>query len=253
MAVPKQVRKQTEAVQALYNDLNDEGTTSPQGEAAPVVAELVTQEPTSADSVDDFVPQPEPVEQGKGDQEDFEQKWKTLQGMYTADTSRLTAENQQLDGRLRSMEELISTLQTTPDVPPEPEKPKSLLTEDDVEEYGESIDIMRKVNQETTDSQQAQIDSLNATIQQLQGQVVPRVEQIATQQAQSVEQNFWSALSDAVPNWRDVNDAPEFKEWLLEVDPLTNMTRQTYLDGAQPGCAVLHFLDSGKWYDTSST
>ena len=33
MAVPKQVRKQTEAVQALYNDLNDEGTTSPQGEA----------------------------------------------------------------------------------------------------------------------------------------------------------------------------------------------------------------------------
>ena len=65
MAVPKQVRKQTEAVQALYNDLNDEGTTSPQGEAAPVVAELVTQEPTSADSVDDFVPQPEPVEQGK--------------------------------------------------------------------------------------------------------------------------------------------------------------------------------------------
>ena len=234
MAVPKQVRKQTEAVQALYNDLNDEGTTSPQGEAAPVVAELVTQAPTPADSANEFVPQPEPVEQGKGDQEeDFEQKWKTLQGMYTADTSRLTAENQQLDGRLRSMEELISTLQTTPDVPPEPEKPKSLLTEDEVEEYGESIDIMRKVNQETTDSQQVQIDSLNATIQQLQGQVVPRVEQIATQQAQSVEQNFWSALSDAVPNWRDVNDAPEFKEWLLEIDPLTNMTRQTYLDGAQ--------------------
>jgi len=36
-----------------------------------------------------------------------------------------------------------------------------------------------------------------------------------------------------VPNWREINDSPEFQAWLLEIDPLTNMTRQTYLDGAQ--------------------
>jgi len=233
MAVPKQVRKQTEAVQALYNDLNSEDTPSPEGEAVPVVEELV-QEPVPADSAPGIAPQSEPVEPGEGGQEEnFEQKWKTLQGMYNADTARLSTQNQELNGRLQHMEELISTMQATPDVPPEPEKPKSLLTEDEVEEYGESIDIMRKVNQETADTQQIQIDLLNTTIQQLQGQVVPRVEQIASQQAQSTEQNFWSALSSTVPNWREINDSPEFQAWLLEVDPLTNMTRQTYLDGAQ--------------------
>jgi hypothetical protein len=233
MAVPKQVRKQTEAVQALYNDLNNEDTPSPEGEAVPVVEELV-QEPVPADSAPGIAPQSEPVEPGEGGQEEnFEQKWKTLQGMYNADTARLSTQNQELNGRLQHMEELISTMQATPDVPPEPEKPKSLLTEDEVEEYGESIDIMRKVNQETADTQQIQIDLLNTTIQQLQGQVVPRVEQIASQQAQSTEQNFWSALSSTVPNWREINDSPEFQAWLLEVDPLTNMTRQTYLDGAQ--------------------
>lgn len=233
MAVPKQVRKQTEAVQALYNDLNNEDTPSPEGEAVPVVEELV-QEPVPADSAPGIAPQSEPVEPGEGGQEEnFEQKWKTLQGMYNADTARLSTQNQELNGRLQHMEELISMMQATPDIPPEPEKPKSLLTEDEVEEYGESIDIMRKVNQETADTQQIQIDLLNTTIQQLQGQIVPRVEQIASQQAQSTEQNFWSALSDAVPNWREINDTPEFQAWLLEIDPLTNMTRQTYLDGAQ--------------------
>jgi len=217
MAVPKQVRKQTEAVQALYNDLNNEDTPSPEGEAVPVVEELV-QEPVPADSAPGIAPQSEPVEPGEGGQEEnFEQKWKTLQGMYNADTARLSTQNQELNGRLQHMEELISTMQVTPDIPPEPEKPKSLLTEDEVEEYGESIDIMRKVNQETADTQQIQIDLLNTTIQQLQGQ----------------EQNFWSALSSAVPNWREINDSPEFQAWLLEIDPLTNMTRQTYLDGAQ--------------------
>ena len=233
MAVPKQVRKQTEAVQALYKDLNEEDSApSPEGEAAPV------QDINSQTDADGVAPQPEPVEQGEGDQDDpnsetYEQRWRTAQGMLNAELPRLQTENQQLTGRLQHMEQLISTMQATPDASPEPEKPKSLLTEDEVEEYGESIDIMRKVNQETADTQQIQIDLLNTTIQQLQGQIVPRVEQIASQQAQSTEQNFWSALSSAVPNWREINDSPEFQAWLLEIDPLTNMTRQTYLDGAQ--------------------
>jgi len=232
MAVPKQVQKQTEAVQALYKDLNEEDAPSPKGEVAPV------QDVNSQTDADEVAPQPEPVEQGEGSQDDpnsetYEQRWRTAQGMLNAELPRLQTENQQLTGRLQQMEELISTMQATPDASPEPEQPKSLLTEDEVEEYGESIDIMRKVSQEITGGYQQQINSLNATIQQLQGQIVPRVEQIANQQTQSIEQNFWSALSDAVPNWREINDSSEFQTWLLEIDPLTNMTRQTYLDGAQ--------------------
>lgn len=226
MAVPKQVQKQTEAVQALYKDLN---APSPEkGEGAPV------QEYVPADSADEVAPAPEPVEQGAGGQgEDYEQKWKTLQGMYNADTAQLNAQNQQLNGRLQQMENLISTMQETPAAAPAPEKPVTLLTEDEVEEYGESIDIMRKVSQEIAGGYQQQIDRLQQTIQQLSGHVVPRVEQLANQQAHSAEQGFWSALSDAVPDWREINDNTAFQAWLLEIDPLTNMTRQTYLDSAQ--------------------
>jgi|TARA_Y100000310_G_C20699197_1_gene828097 hypothetical protein len=234
MAVPKQVQKQTEAVQELYKDLNSEGEApSPEGEAAPPVETTPVQE-VEADSVKDLAPQPDPVEPGEGSQdESFEQKYKTLQGMYNADTGRLSAQNQELGARMQQMEQLISNMQASPAPVAEPEKPASLLTEDEVEEYGESIDIMRKVSQEIAGGYQQQINQLQAYVQQLQGQVVPRVEQIANAQAQGVEQSFWSALTNVVPNWREINDSPEFKTWLLEIDPLTNMTRQTYLNDAQ--------------------
>jgi len=36
-----------------------------------------------------------------------------------------------------------------------------------------------------------------------------------------------------LPNWRDINDNQDFQSWLLEVDPLSGISRQTYLDDAQ--------------------
>ena len=240
MSVPKQVQKQTEAVQKLYEELEAGEAPSPEGEAAPANDETPpVQEVAPADSAEEVAPQPEPVEQGEGDQEDpnsetYEQRWRTAQGMINAELPRLTAENQELTGRLKQMEELISTMQAAPVADPEPAPaPKSLLTEDEVEEYGESIDIMRKVSQEIAAGYEAQMATMQATIDELKGTVVPRVEQVAQQQAHSAEQSFWSDLADAVPTWRDINDKPEFQAWLLEVDPLTGMTRQTYLDDAQ--------------------
>jgi len=114
MAVPAQVQKQTEAVQALYKDLNKEDSApSPEGEEAPV------QDVNSQTDADEVAPQPEPVEQGEGDQDDnYEQRWKTLQGMYNADTARLSTQNQELSERLQQMEQLISTMQATPHASP---------------------------------------------------------------------------------------------------------------------------------------
>jgi hypothetical protein len=43
-----------------------------------------------------------------------------------------------------------------------------------------------------------------------------------------------------VPNWRDVNDNQDFQSWLLDIDPLTGIARQTYLDDAQRS------LDAGR-------
>ena len=66
------------------------------------------------------------------------------------------------------------------------------------------------------------------------------VQAVAKQQAVSAEQQFWSELTAYVPNWRDVNDNQDFQSWLLDIDPLTGIARQTYLDDAQRS------LDAGR-------
>ena len=231
MAVPEQVRKQTEAVQALYNDINGE-TGSPENGETPAL-EVVQTPPTS---VEEPAQSPAPAEQGGGNQDDetWQQKYQTLQGMYNADVPRLNAQVQELSQRGQQMEQLVATMQNAPAPAPEPTPaPASALTSDEMEEYGESIDVMRKVSQEVAGQYQQKIDQLEQTIGQLQGTVVPRVEQLASQQAQTAEQGFWSELTVVIPNWRDVNENQDFQSWLLDVDPLSGLTRQTYLDDAQ--------------------
>jgi hypothetical protein len=231
MTVPEQVRKQTEEVQKLYAELENDGASSP-GEGEDGSTNV--QENALPSNVSEVAPPPETEELNSGeDEETYQQKYQTLQGMFNAEVPRLTSENTQLSERLSHMEQLFATMQAAPAPEPAPApKPASTLTEAELEEWGESIDIMRKVSQETAGAHQQQIAGLEATIQQLQGTVIPRVEQIAGQQAQTTEQIFWSNLSLAVPEWEVINDNQDFRTWLLEVDPLTGYSKQAFLDSA---------------------
>lgn len=235
MALPEQIRKQTEAVQELYKQLNvdqEQGAESPAD-----VPDTVQADGTEASN--DAAPSPAP-EQMSGDAtatEDFAQKYKTLQGMYNAEVPRLHQQNRELAQRVQQMEQLLATLSAQPVLnqpqsQPEPAQQK-LVTEKDVEEYGESIDVMRKVSREELSAAMQRVAQLEAALKQLQTNVVPQVQAVAQKQAVSAEQQFWSALTSTVPNWREVNDNSSFQSWLLEADPLTGITRQTYLEDAQ--------------------
>jgi hypothetical protein len=234
MAVPEQVRRQTEAVQSLYNDLNVPGDQASQTSEAIPGQEVISETPVVAGSASEVAPVAAAVEQAPVVQteNDWQQKYLTLQGMYNADVPRLQTQNQEMAGRLGSMEQLIATMQTASAPESKAAAPVSLLTETEVDEYGESIGIMRKVSQEIAAPYEQQIADLTATVEQMRGQLVPRVEQIAAGQAQSAEQTFWATLTTMVPNWKEINDNAEFQAWLLQTDPLTGMTRQAYLDDA---------------------
>ncbi len=226
MSVPEQIRKQTEEVQDLYSSLNADPAEIAAGESAadsgPVDAQLQPDEAGGGDPEMD------------GNSPTFEQKWRTLQGMYNVDFPRMTAENEELRQRLQSMEQLIATIQSAPPPVVEPEPaPVSSITDADREEYGDSIDMMRKVSQDVASPYITEIEGMKQTINELRGQVVPRMDQLANQQHHNAEQSFWSELNITVPDWQTVNNDPDFQSWLLETDPLSGMTRQTFLLDAQ--------------------
>ena len=111
MSVPKQVQKQSEAVQKLYEDIhsNDDNASSDEGEVL-LDANGKPVEPKAADSAAEPAPTPTPDEQGGDDQdEDWEQKYRTMQGMYNAEVPRLNAQAQEQYQRIEGLEAVIAT------------------------------------------------------------------------------------------------------------------------------------------------
>jgi len=229
MAIPAQIRKQSEAIAKLYEDLNPT-----EGAPAPAEDEVVQQ--PEANGEGGAAAEPAPAEQGRPgtpkEEQTTEQRYRTLQGMYNADTARLRAENNQLSQRVGQLEQLISSLSAPQQTPAQAAAAK-LITDKDVEEYGESIEVMRRAAREELSVRDQKIAELERLVMQVQTNVVPKVESVVQRQALNAEQMFWSELSAEVPDWREINANQDFHSWLLEVDPLSGMTRQTYLDSAQ--------------------
>lgn len=246
MALPEQIRKQTEAVQELYKQLNGDGTNG-EGQNPPADGGTPPAEPanTSTPPADENAATNNAAQSssgehtnddGKGSEENLTQKYRTLQGMYNAEVPRLHSQNKELSGRLQQMEQLLATIsaqqssgrtgQAQPQVDP-------LVTDKDQEEYGESLDVMRRVTREELIPVAQKIVQIERMLQQLQVNVVPQVHNLAQRQAMTAEQQFWADLTGFIPNWKDINEDPDFQSWLLEVDPLSGISRQTILEDAQ--------------------
>ena len=240
MALPEQIRKQTEAVQELYKQLSDDGSTGEEQLADEATSGSAEAEPQEAyeDSVpEDAAPSSTGEHKSEDDkaseEETILQKYRTLQGMYNAEVPRLHSQNKELSTRVQQMEQLLASLSAQQNASSTPAQPEKYLSDKDVEDYGESIDVMRKVSREELGSVAQRIAQLEQLLTKMQSDVVPQVQTLAQRQAMTSEQQFWSELGAAVPNWREVNDNPDFQSWLLEVDPMTGSTRQAYLEDAQ--------------------
>jgi hypothetical protein len=241
MALPEQIRKQTEAVQELYKQLNGD---SNNGEGTPADGNTATpnddasNSPAADESTVQNVATPssgnEQTTDDKNSDEVLSQKYRTLQGMYNAEVPRLHSQNKELSTKVQQMEQLLATLSAQTNAPRNAEVVTDpLITDRDQEEYGESLDVMRRVTREELIPVAQKIAQLDRIIQQLQINVVPQVNNLAQRQAVNSEQQFWTELTTYIPNWRDINNAPDFQSWLLEIDPLTGISRQTILEDAQ--------------------
>ena len=241
MALPEQVRKQIEAADEKLKELSgvsqaDEADVDNQPDKSD------SDSPPEADNATEKVQSSDANEHRKEEDpnsETYAQRWRTLQGQYNAEVPRLRAANKEMQARIGQLEQLLSTMQSPPAATQAAtqSEPQRYVTDDDVAEYGESIDMMRKVYREEISSLTGKIAQLENALQHVSssvtGQVLPQVQRVAQQQAASAEERFWQNLAVQVPDWQQLNNNPDFQSWLLEVDPLTNTSRQAHLEIAQ--------------------
>jgi hypothetical protein len=233
MALPKQVQEQIEAAKALM----EQGTDT-SGEAnTPTTEEEVTSD-VSADTADNGQNDATSAthEHRDAEPDPYEHRYKTLQGMYNADKSRWQQQANELQSRQAQLEQLLASLSQQP-AQQSARQEQAIVSDTEREEYGDSINVMRKVSQEELRPLMGKVSQMESVLQQvmlsLNNQIVPQVQQVAQQQAVSQEDRFWQALSTSVPNWQQINNDKEFHNWLLEVDPLTGAARQSHLELAQ--------------------
>jgi hypothetical protein len=210
--LPEQIQKQVDAAQAMVDAQRVANNPEPQAST--------TQEPVAA---------VKPQEQNHVDDQNsqtYAQRWRSLQGIHNSTKQRLDA----LEAQNQELQRLVSTMQTAPVTNM---ANKQFLTDQDMSEYGaDMVDVMRRAAREELKDFAGAVGSLKQDIDGLR-QVVPAVQQLSRETQVTAQERFFADLARAVPDYEQVNNATEFRQWLLTPDPMTGILRQTYLVDAQ--------------------
>lgn len=225
--------------------------TNPSPAAAPPSAPAPAPAPAAA--APQAAPAPAPAPAG----DDWEQRYKVLQGKYNAEVPRLqkqvndqTLQLNDLNGRLLQMQSLIASLGPNPQQPPQtPAAPRKMVKDEEVKEFGADLtDFMRRVALETV------LPEVDARVSKVVQPVAQRAEGAAkaasaAQQraAQSDEQKVLDLLAREVPDWETMDSDEGFLAWLDQVDPFSNEKRGDLLNrayAAHDGPRVVRFFKS---------
>jgi hypothetical protein len=216
MALPRQVEAQLRELEALEKQLA-EGQNPAPADPEPTQAEPPQDQQTQQAEPKPVEPTPTPTEPVVAE-EKWEQKYKTLKGMYDAEVPRLHADLRDLKAQVDS---LRKASETKPVEPAKPAAQTKLVTDADVEAFGQDlIEVQRKVAREVASEFRGELDAMRAENEKLR-------EQLTSTGTQVSEASFEQRLYRMVPDFEVVNADPKWIAWLNEVDPLLRAPRSS--------------------------
>ena len=225
MSLPEQIQKQVDAAKDIISQ--HYGIAEADNAAtAPVLTGAAQAAPAKEPAPE--IP-PAAAAPTAGDDKTYEQRWRSLQGSYNATTQRLQA----TEARMRDMEELLTTLQAAPKTEQTAPVAHKLITSADTEGFGEEmVDMVRRAAREEMTAVATALSALRDEVAALKG-LAPVVNTVAANQRVTAQERFFQSVAREVPGWETINGDSNFHNWLLTPDPMTGLTRQTYLEDAQ--------------------
>lgn len=146
-----------------------------------------------------------------------EQDWRR---QYLAMEGRLKQsqeETRRVAALLAETQNLVATMRVTP--APAPTSPTRHVSSEEQGTWGdEFMDVVGKRAREIVDTELAAVKADNAALrQQLTG--------VSTAMANDGQQKLRTALAQAIPNWSEINQSPEFMAWLNLPDTYSGAIR----------------------------
>lgn len=169
---------------------------------------------------------------------EFEQKYRSIQGKYDTEVPILRNQaqtferiNANLSAQLAAANEELQRLRTPS--PAVPSAPVVAANAKDVETFGSDlIDLITRVSSAQAQSLKSDLLGAIHQIDRSVNQTKSEVSQVKVGQQQTDRALYEQRLTAAVPNWRDINATPEWLTWLGEYDAVLGTTRQEALTGA---------------------
>lgn len=224
MALPKQVEQQLKEIEALEKQLM--GEIDPPSQENPAPDPEPPAEPS--EPIPTEPPEPKPNENPAPEvpEETWQQKYKTLKGMYDAEVPRLHAQVKELQTFVAQLKQQAEAKPDPVQTTKTPNKRETLVTDEEVEAFGKDlIDVQRKVAREVAMEFKEEIDALRAENSELRKQMQQTDSQIG-------EVSFEQRLYHLVPDWSAINADPKWVAWLDEFDPMLRAPRRAAAQGA---------------------
>lgn len=171
---------------------------------------------------------------------DLEHQLNSMKGRY----ERTEAENRRMAAQITDMQRLLATLpvQQPPSPPPNggsgvqftggvsgnaPRAPQRRLSQKEIEEYTpELLDVVGRRAQEVLEPA---LQGLYSQFENRLGQLQQQLGGVRGAVAYNAQERMYNELAEKVPNWKQINEMPEWHAWLSNPDPMTGIIRQNLL------------------------
>lgn len=214
--LPQQIQDQIARTEELTRQMQPQPT-APVSDPAPAPQNDNAPEPV-AQQAD---PAPAPAQN-----DNWEQKYKILQGKYNKEVPALAAQVREQDEALRQMQDQVNALAQAPRTEVQFQGMTGDIDPALREEYGD--EFFQLVSQTAARAVKPMFDQMAQQMEELRRGL------IGTQS--SVQKNehqiFIEQLDTQVKAWRTLNKDEGFHQWLSERDTFTGMTRKHLLDDA---------------------
>ena len=220
VAIPRKVQEAAERAEALHKQVYETPSEEPQ--PAPTEPESAPEGNPPADppqdppASDNAPPTEQPDDQKKDDQ--WEHRYKVIEGKYRAEVPRLNAENRELKQQLDALKNEVEQLKSRGE-----QAPSSLISAEDREKYGDDLlDVIKRAAQEQVAAKDSEIAELKR-----------QLETVTTATTKNAELGFFERLGQLVPDWVTINGDDAFLKWLDEYEEFAGRTRQDLLSDAE--------------------
>lgn len=226
--LPRHIQQQVDAAEALIAQATAPAPIETPSAAEPPQLEPPQQEPP-APVVAETPPSP-PAEP----QETWEQRYRSLQGVFNKQVPTLQQREKELSAQLQQAQAALEKLQAQAQAQAPAQEQKPSLDPKDVDAFGtDLVEMVQRVTQSVLGSMATRFDQTVKAFDARLVKVERSLESTTATVARTAEETFFDRLTAAVPDWESVNSSQVFLDWLGEVDPVYGQPRQAALDAAQ--------------------